>query len=533
MSLMKKVWVIILAASIAGCSWTSSPKPQEQSKQNFFQPTPNIAQREVAKREGGSILDSKKKIAEIKAMFAERNAYNRDPVAPRLEGKSQGAGDCNAITMQASKIPLNVFLSAVAGDRTVRVHNDNGAISMNTEINVSADNECDEELIDRVLTNLDIAYTINNDVLNIMPTVSKTYQLPLLKPMQKYSSASQTNAINGAAGGGSTSGGGTSGGAAGASGGKVSFKDEGVDAFAELKENLEDVLNAKEKGSLNKVMINRMQGTVTVVAPPSGQRKTEKIIASYTEDLSKTVMVTASIIEVNKSDLDERGLSMDMLFNGAKGALSVITDFGSQVQGSSGKIRLFNNGSSVVGDVQGVLRAQGIRFQQRTAPSASVDNRTGATLKVGGSEQYVESISLTSSSTGSGGASQTLPAPQLGILQTGVQMEVWPFIMDDKIVAQLHLSIVDKKGDKSFTFTNVGTFNSPILSNSEVNTKITMKSGQTAVIQGLTTETNNDATDGFPILSKLPVIGALFGHTKKETIKNEAVVFLTLTEVKN
>ena len=529
MSLLKKVWVITLAASIAGCSWTSAPRHQEQGKQDFFQPTPNIAQRELAKREDG-IFDSKKKIAEIKAMFAERNAYNREPIAPRLEGDSQGTGDCNTVTMQASRIPLNVFLSAVAGDRTVRVHNENGAIPMNAEINVSADNECDEELIDRVLTNLDIGYTINNDVLNIMPVVSKTYQLPLLRLKQGYSSASQTNAINSAAGGSSSSSNSSSG---AASGGKVSFKDEGVDAFAELKENLEDILDAKAKGSLNKVMINRMQGTVTIVAPPSGQRKTEKIIASYTEDLSKTVMVTASIIEVNKSDLDERGLSMDMLFNGAKGALSVITDFGSQVQGSSGKIRLFNNGSSVLGDIQGVLRAQGIRFQQRTAPSASVDNRTGATLTVGGSEQYVESISLTSSNTGSNGTSQTLPAPQLGILQTGVQMEVWPFIMDDKIVAQLHLSIVDKKGDKSFTFTNVGTFNSPILSNSEVNTKITMKSGQTAVIQGLTTETTNDTTDGIPILSKIPIIGALFGHTKKEIIKNEAVVFLTLTEVKN
>jgi len=523
--------VLSVSFSLVSCGTWNSPNTQDQQrkaqaeklKHDFFHPQANVAQREQAGLNKASPSEVDQQLENIKSMFAERNAYNREPIPSRLEGKSQGAGDCNMITLQSKAIPLNVLLTALAGNRTIRIQNDGGVIPMNTELNISVQNECDEDVIDNVLTNMDIAYTINNDVLTVMPTLTKSYQLPLIKPGQTYSSKSQSAT----AGGG---GGGADGATASGSEGKMEFVDEGVDAFAEVKETLETLIGAKDKDSLNKVVVNKTEGTVIVQGRPSAQRKAEKFIAGFTDTMSKTIMITANIVEVNKSDLDERGISMDMLFNGVKSAASVLTDFGTQVQGSSGQVRIFNNGSSVLGDIQGILRAQGVQFEQRQAPSASVDNRTGATLRVGASEQFVKSIEL-GTSTSSTGASQSQPAPKLAWLKKGVQMEVWPHIMADKIVAQLHLSITDKKGDQTFTFNNVGTFNSPLLSDSEVNTKITIKSGQTAVIQGLTTESTNNTTNGFPVLSKIPFLGVLFGHEKNQTVKNEAVVFLTMTEV--
>ena len=63
-------------------------------------------------------------------------------------------------------------------------------------------------------------------------------------------------------------------------------------------------------------------------------------------------------------------------------------------------------------------------------------------------------------------------------------------------------------------------------------TEFTMKSGETAVIGGLTHTEETDAEDGIPYLRAIPWIGKwLFGSTTKSKVQEDILVFVTVGEV--
>ncbi len=60
-----------------------------------------------------------------------------------------------------------------------------------------------------------------------------------------------------------------------------------------------------------------------------------------------------------------------------------------------------------------------------------------------------------------------------------------------------------------------------------VASKVVVKSGQTLVLGGLIRENRTDGQSGFPILYKIPVLGALFGNTEQQVDRTELIVLLT------
>jgi len=60
-----------------------------------------------------------------------------------------------------------------------------------------------------------------------------------------------------------------------------------------------------------------------------------------------------------------------------------------------------------------------------------------------------------------------------------------------------------------------------------VSSKVVVKSGQTLVLGGLIRENRTDGQSGFPILYKIPVLGALFGNTDQQVDRTELIVLLT------
>ncbi|MDG4558618.1 MAG: type II secretion system secretin GspD [Candidatus Contendobacter sp.] len=60
-----------------------------------------------------------------------------------------------------------------------------------------------------------------------------------------------------------------------------------------------------------------------------------------------------------------------------------------------------------------------------------------------------------------------------------------------------------------------------------VTSKVVVKSGQTLVLGGLIRDNRTDGQSGFPILYKIPVLGALFGNTEEQVDRTELIVLLT------
>jgi len=77
-------------------------------------------------------------------------------------------------------------------------------------------------------------------------------------------------------------------------------------------------------------------------------------------------------------------------------------------------------------------------------------------------------------------------------------------------------------------FAALGNLNSvPFFKKKTAKTTLSIMEGQTIVIGGLIEETKSEITAGVPFLSKIPILGALFGYQTFEKKKVETLLLMT------
>jgi type II secretory pathway component GspD/PulD (secretin) len=119
-----------------------------------------------------------------------------------------------------------------------------------------------------------------------------------------------------------------------------------------------------------------------------------------------------------------------------------------------------------------------------------------------------------------GAASAQGPQAQVRTEETGVILEITPTVTGtDQVLLSLHAErseIQSFSPDAGYTF---GT--------SETDTEILLDDGETAVISGLTTTDLRNTERRIPILSSLPLVGALFRTTFVEELKQDLLIMVT------
>jgi general secretion pathway protein D len=102
----------------------------------------------------------------------------------------------------------------------------------------------------------------------------------------------------------------------------------------------------------------------------------------------------------------------------------------------------------------------------------------------------------------------------------GTHLTVRPTVSDDGYV----MLEVTQEVNAATTET---AFDAPVISTRSVVTSLLVRDGQTAVLGGLS-DVQRDATrSGVPVLSRIPLIGWLFGGMTRRTIETELFIFLT------
>ncbi|MEW6570041.1 MAG: type IV pilus secretin PilQ [Nitrospirota bacterium] len=103
-----------------------------------------------------------------------------------------------------------------------------------------------------------------------------------------------------------------------------------------------------------------------------------------------------------------------------------------------------------------------------------------------------------------------------------LELNVTPHITPDKSVG---MSIEIKKEDLDFTVPSVEGV--PGTSKKEANTNVIIKNGETVVIGGIYSRTEDDTDKGVPGLMKVPILGWLFKNNLKTSKTNELLIFIT------
>ncbi|ELP98390.1 type II secretion system secretin GspD [Xanthomonas translucens] len=164
-------------------------------------------------------------------------------------------------------------------------------------------------------------------------------------------------------------------------------------------------------------------------------------------------------------------------------------------------------------------------------PSVFVRNNAEATLNVG------TRIPINSTSINTGiGTDASYSSVQY--LDTGVILKVRPRVTKDGMVFLDIAQEVSTPSDRPAACNSTTTVVNSSACNVDINTRrvkteAAVQSGDTIMLAGLISDRTSDGSNGVPFLSKLPVVGALFGSKSQQSNRNEVIVLLTPTIVRN
>ncbi|MFM7293691.1 MAG: type II secretion system secretin GspD [Burkholderiales bacterium] len=174
---------------------------------------------------------------------------------------------------------------------------------------------------------------------------------------------------------------------------------------------------------------------------------------------------------------------------------------------------------NVVGtDIRAVLQALGQdgRASVESAPKLLVLDNAKGTVNVG-TRISVE----TGSSTGSGTGGNTVTTRQY--IDTGVLLTVTPRI---NAGGRVTLDI-----NQEVSSAGAASSNNPPINTRKAQTTVNVASGETMVLAGLIQKDRGSGTQGVPLLSKIPIIGGLFGTQTFRNNRTELVVLITPTVI--
>jgi len=112
-------------------------------------------------------------------------------------------------------------------------------------------------------------------------------------------------------------------------------------------------------------------------------------------------------------------------------------------------------------------------------------------------------------------------------IDTGVLMQVTPHINQGGLVT------LDVQVEVSIPGTTVNPCDAPPINTRSVQSLVAVQSGQTMVMGGLINEAKKNTSKGLPLLSRIPVLGGLFGDQTLDNNRTELVVFITPRMIEN
>jgi MSHA biogenesis protein MshL len=325
--------------------------------------------------------------------------------------------------------------------------------------------------------------------------------------------------------------------------------------WSELQTSLKAIIG---EGDGKSVVISPQSGLVVVRAFPSDLRKVEQFLDSSQNIMQRQVIIEAKVLEVELSDGYQQGINWAAVSNngqytiGQTGGGQIFQEGLSNIAGASGNLDPNNftpiagNTASAFGGVFTLaasvknfkgffefLKTQG-NIQVLSSPRVSTVNNQKAVIKVGTDEFFVTDVSST---TTTGVSSTTSPQVTLTPFFSGISLDVTPQIDENgEIILHIHPTIsevVDQQKTISITTTDVLQLPLAFSTVRESDSIVHAKNGQIVVIGGLMKNKLVKKEAATPILSDIPILGALFKHKIDSEVKSELVILLRPIVIEN
>jgi general secretion pathway protein D len=290
------------------------------------------------------------------------------------------------------------------------------------------------------------------------------------------------------------------------------------------------------------VVADKDNNTLLIVATPGEYGVIEAALKKL-DVPSRQVIIEVTIASVNLNDALEFGV--EWLFKGAapsgRGAGGNFTRSGAfnpnvptataaaaaaanpALALAQGFVYIINN-ANFPGGVQAALHLLDTYGDTKVIANphlGALDNQK-ATIKAGDKIPLCQQTSV-------GGTTNGFVTTTSQYIDTGVLMQVTPHINAGGLVTmdvQVEVSI---PGPLPADCNGLA----PTINTRSLQSILNVQSGQTMVMGGLITETKQNSSEGLPLLSRIPIIGGLFGNQTLTNNRTELVMFITPRVVEN
>jgi type II secretory pathway component GspD/PulD (secretin) len=312
----------------------------------------------------------------------------------------------------------------------------------------------------------------------------------------------------------------------------------------------------KKSGTAISKLAPSRKKTPTPVTPDGGESFVSESTRIFPDETSNTIIILAtkedySIIAetIKKIDIVPRQVMLEALVAEIK--LGDNMEFGlawslkTDLDSLDGKIRFRDTslanaitdpdsnilgtfaGFAVTGvDSSGALRllldtlASESKVKVLASPHILVSDNREAKIQIG------DEVPVATSETNLSGTAQIQRTIQYRT--TGIILTVKPQVNEGGLV-----SLDISQEVSNFTIEKIFDSDQVVISKREATTNLVVQDGQTIIIGGLIREDTSKAREGIPFLSKIPILGYLFGNTRDEYDRTELIILLTPHVIRN
>ncbi len=281
---------------------------------------------------------------------------------------------------------------------------------------------------------------------------------------------------------------------------------------------------------VTRIFADEISNTLVILATPDDYAIIEETIKKI-DFVPRQVVIEGLVAQVTLTDNLSMGvawsLKTDVNITNIKPFNNDVTLSGTITQNPSSlnvdPTSLSSTGFTFVGtDPSGIVRAyitalaKDSRAKVLAAPHILVSDNREARIQVG---QQVPLVTSETNVTGTTNIQRTIQYRDIGII-----LKVKPQVNESGLISLELSQEISSLGDAISL--GDGT-TQPTLNKTETTTNLVARDGQTIIIGGLIREDITKSREGIPFLSKIPILGWLFGTTSKIDSRVELILLLT------
>ncbi len=452
-------------------------------------------------------------------------------------------------TVVVNQVSIHELLFSMARDANLNLDIDS---KISGKITMNAIDQTLPKILERIESQADITYFLEGDTIKVMADTPylHIYTVNYLNISRssggKVSVSTEIGATSSGIGGGRGGGGSGGGGSSGDNKASSEIENSSVNDFwTSITINIGSIIGEEIKGGKGSkivtgknIIVNRESGIIAVRATAKMHKEVAHFIDKVLGSAQRQVLIEATIAEVRLSDTYQAGIDWSLVSETAViGGATVLTKGGIQdvIGGSLGASPLFQlAGNTTIGGNPLNITLKALEtfgdVKVLSSPKVMALNNQTAILKVVDNEVYF----TTNVEVDAGSVNQnslTIVDTDVNTVPIGLLMSVTPYIDEgDEVTLNIRPTIsriIRFVQDPNPLLADAGVVSEiPVIQVREIETMLTIQNKKTAVIGGLMQDQINKENRGIPILSSIPLLGALFSYTEEEYVKSELVIFI-------